>query len=351
MPLWVDPSGREPRPAVLSAVGVVVVVVMVISGIVLTTWSRGGFAEKFTITVVSTQIGDGLAEGADVKYRGYTIGKVSSLTVGSDGSQRVQLSIDDGQTAGLTTDVVPVYRATNMFAATGVELVPAERRGSALRSGAILTVRSASTALGTMTSVLSRLGKLTTPLSDAETLRSLDSVLTDADPYIKLVRNLLPLLSGLATDQRISIGQALRDTQKVLDVIRPAVAPIFSVIDQSLNASSYLDQPTGLNRTTTGIDGLINGLVKPLGRIIGGRNAEPLKSLIGVALDFGVPIVVSVGTVPNAYHRLNTLIRSTGDAFALQPDGKVRLLIEVLLTKAPQIAAPLLYKEVRGGER
>ncbi|WOC14275.1 MlaD family protein [Gordonia sp. MP11Mi] len=352
MPLWVDPSGREPRPAALRLVGLAVVALVACGGVVVAKWSQGDFADRFLLTVVSNRVGDGLATGADVKYRGYAIGEVSGLAVGEDGRQRVQLTIDPAQAAGLTTDLVPVYRATNMFAATGVELVPASRRGGRLRSGAELVVRTSDTALGTMTSVLSRVGKLAKPLSDTATLEALNMLVDDADPYIDLVRNALPLLSGIAADQKVTVTQALHDMSQIVDVIKPAVGPILNTIDLSLDASGYLDTDEGLNQTVAAVkSGLADRFTTPLGRILGGANTPYLKSLIAVALDFAVPAVVSVGTVPDAYNRLNSLIRSTGDAFANQPDGKVRLLAEVLLTNAPQIATPLLHREVNRGVR
>lgn len=325
---------------------------MMICGVILAKWSQGDFADRFTLTVVSNRVGDGLAAGADVKYRGYTIGEVVDISVDSSGRQRVELDIDPAQSRGLTTDLSPVYRATNMFAATGVELVPGEHRGIPLRSGAELIVRTDNTALGTMTSVLSRLGKLSKPLSDPQTLQALNDLVDDSDPYIGLLRNSLPLLSGIASDQKITIKRAMNDMAEVVSVIQPMVTPILGVIDQSLDASAYLDTDEGLARTTAAVKaGLADRFTTPLGKILGGRNAPHLKSLIAVALDFAVPAVVSIGTVPQAYNRLTSLIRSTGDAFVNRPDGTVRLLVDVLLTNAPQITTPLLGKEVDKGAR
>nr|WP_212763405.1 MlaD family protein [Gordonia araii] len=331
--------------------GLAVVLVLVASGIAVTKWSNGAFSNRFLLTIVSPRIGDGLVAGADVKFRGYAIGKVDDLTITDDGRQRIKLAIERRNAAALTSSVEPVFAASNMFATTSIELVPTGDAGQPLADDAELTMTNTSTALGTMTSVLSRMGKLAAPLSDPDVLRTMGTMIDSAEPYLEFTRDVLPLLSGLASDQTTPVGDLLRDLGRLTDSVRPMVAPMLGLIDGSLGASSFLAEPGGVDRTSEAILGLSKRLVLPLGRILGGGNLTHLQSLIEIGLDFGVPIVLSVGTIPNAYGRLTELIRNTGDAFQVRDDGAVRLLVTVLLTKAPQIGTPLLYKEIGGRDR
>ncbi|GAC58133.1 Mce family protein [Gordonia hirsuta DSM 44140 = NBRC 16056] len=350
MPLWVDPSGREPKTVALRLIGAAVTVVLVISGLFLAKWSNGDYADRFRLTLVTDRIGDGLAVGADVKFRGHRIGEVESISVDPDGQQRVLLSVLPAQSAGLTADVIPAYMAPNMFAGTGVELVSTGRDDAPLRNGQTLNVPSGGTSLGTLTSVLGRVGKLTATLGDPSVYTALDSLLDHSEPAIGLVKEAMPLFAGLADDQEMTVGDMLSDLNTLLGVVTPVVPPALALVDESLDATAYLDEPDGLPDVRAGIDGLSKRLVVPLGRILG-ENLEPIDALIQVALDFAVPIVVSVGTVPQAYSKLTRLVRNTGDAFVETDDGKVRLLVDVLLTKTPQIAAPLLSKDTGRGDR
>lgn len=345
MPVWIDPSGREPKIGTLRLVGALVTVVLLIFGLFVARWSNGDYADRFRVTLVTDRIGDGLAVGADVKFRGHRIGEVESITVDPSGQQRVRLSLLPQQSDGLTVDVIPAYMAPNMFAGTGVELVSTGRDDAPVRNGQTLNVPSSGTSLGTLTSVLGRVGKLTATLGDPSVYTALDRLLDHSEPGVGLVKEALPLLSGLADDQEMTVGEMLSDLNELLGVVVPVVPPVLDVIDRSLGATTYLDAPDGLSKVQAGIDGLSKRFVVPLGRLLG-ENQKPLLALIQVALDFGVPIVVSVGTIPQAYSTLTELVRNTGDAFVGTDDGKVRLLVDVLLTKAPQIATPLLSKEV-----
>ncbi|GED96638.1 MlaD family protein [Gordonia crocea] len=326
--------------------GLAVVVAVTVAGGVLAKWNSGAFSDRFNLTIVSPRVGDGLVAGADVKFRGYVIGKVADLRVDGNGGQRIVLTIRPDHAQALTTALEPVYSASNLFASTGIELVPTDEVGTSLGNDAVLTMTTTSTALGTMTSVLSRIGKLSAPLGDPAVLRALGTLIDSADPYLEFTRDVLPLLSGLAEDQKTPVREVLRNLSRLSDAIRPAVAPTLTMIDRSLASSSFLDEPDGLERTSAAALGLSKRLVLPLGHMLGGANLPHLLNWIEVGLDFGLPIVVSVGTIPHAYSRLTELIRNTGDAFVTRDDGSVRLLVTVLLTKAPQLSTPLLRKEV-----
>lgn len=345
MPLWVDPAGREPKPHILMAMGVAVLVTIAIIGTILVKWSDGDYADRFTVTLLAPQIGDGLVAGADVKYRGYSIGKVEKLDVDPAGDYRLVLSIDPAQASALTTDVQPVFNAPNLFASTGIELVPGNSAGGALADHSVLTVHNTDPTLGTMTSVISRIGKLSAPLADPAVLTALNTLTDAADPYIDFIREALPLVSGLAQDQTIPVGQLLKDLGEITDVLKPALLPVINVMNTSLDNSAYLDTPNGLTGVQSAILGLSKRLVVPLGNILGGQNTAPLKSIIEMALDIGEPVVLSVGTIPNAYDRITRLIMQTGDAFRVQNNGSVRLLVDVLIAHAPQITTPLIRRE------
>ncbi|MCF8571691.1 MlaD family protein [Gordonia sp. HY002] len=330
--------------------GLMVVAALAVTGVALWKWSDGDFADRFHFVLITDRVGDGVAAGSDVKFHGYRIGEVESIVVTDHGRQRIELSTEPGQSTGLTTDLIPSYTASNIFAGASIGLVPTGIDPRPLHDGQMIDVPGGSSGLGTLTNVLGRAGSLTSTLSDPEVLKAFDTVLRYSEPGIALVREALPLLSGLADDQKMPVGRVLADLNTVLEAVTPVVVPAIDLIDNVLETSEYLDDPGGLDTARAGLDGVSDRFVAPFGRILG-ENAPYLRSLIDVALDFSVPVVASVGTIPHAYSKLTGLVRRTGDAFQRGDDGGVRLLVDVLLTKAPQIATPLLSKEREGRSR
>lgn len=344
MALYKDPSGREPAPARLAMIGVVVLLVTALIGSVFTYWTRGGFSEQFNVTLVSDRVGDGLKTGTDVRFRTLRIGKVEDITVTQSGQQRVTLSIDPEQARALTTDVVPIYTAASIFTATDIEFVPGRVRGEQLEDNRVLKVRTG-TALGTLTSVLNQAGKLTSVIGDPDVYKAIERLSNDSDPYVRLLQEFLPIASDLTRDQVVPLSDLLGHLSELVDGVRPLVVPVLDTVDFAIERSGFMDDPRMFEGAKTAIHDLSKKLVLGIGGTLS-RNQESLTSLIHLLLDLLTPAVLSLGTLPDAYNRLSSLISGTSDAFEVDRGGLVRLNIELLLSHAPQIVGPaLIHKE------
>ncbi|GAB17245.1 Mce family protein [Gordonia effusa NBRC 100432] len=344
MALYKDPSGREPEPTQLAQIGIVVLLVTVLVGSIFTYWTRGGFSKQFTVTLVSDRIGDGLKTGTDVRFRTLRIGKVDDVTVTPSGQQRVKLSIDPEQARALTTDVVPIYTAASIFTATDIEFVPGPVRGARLEDDRVLNVQTG-TALGTLTSVLNQAGKLTSVIGDPEVYEAIERLSNDSDPYVRLLQEVLPTAAELTRDQVVPLSDLLKHLSELVDGVRPLVVPVLDTVDFAIDQSGFMDDPRMFKGAKTAIHDLSKKLVLGIGGTLD-RNQKSLTSLIHLLLDVLTPAVVSLGTIPDAYNRLGSLITGTSDAFTVGRDGRVRLNIELLLAHAPQVVGPaLIYKE------
>lgn len=345
MPLYKDPSGREPSAGVLARVGVLVLIAVVLIGYLISTWTSGGFSDRFTVTLVSNQVGDGLQAGTDVRFRGLRIGKVDSVGMSSTGQQQVVLDLDPTQARALTTDVVPVYTASSMFTSTDIEFVAGSGGGQVLRNNQTLNVRT-NTSLGTLTNVLGRAGKITSTLGDPDVYLALQRLSNDADPYVALLREFLPIAADLTKSQKMPVATLLSDLADIVGAVRPMIVPAFGVIDLSLDSTAYMDDPAKLKNTTDAINGLSKKIVLSLGGMLSKNNAS-LTQVIRLALDLATPTVLSLASFPRAYDRLTAILQGTSDAFSKGADGRTRLNVELILANAPQVAAPaLISKEV-----
>lgn len=345
MPLYNDPSGRDPSRRQFAYIGSAVFTVVVLVGYVIGRWTTGGFEERFVLTLTSDRVGDGLQSGTDVRYRGLRIGKVDDVLVRPDGKQYVRLDLDPAQAHALTTDVVPVYTASSMFTSTDIEFVPGASRGLALKSGQTLGVRT-DMSFGTLTSVLNRAGKLTGTLGDPEVVNALLKLTNDSDPYIRLLKETFPIAASMSRDQKIPLTKFLTDTSDFVEAIRPVISPIVGIINKALDTSGYVDDPERLRTTNDAILKLSKLVVLPIGNMLADNN-DALAKVITLALDLATPLVVSIASLPRAYDQLTAALRGTSDAFSKGTDGRTRLNVELILSHAPQVAVPaLIGKEV-----
>lgn len=340
MPLYRDPSGREPSPSALARIGGLVLIAVVVIGYLIVAWTGGKFAEKFTVTLVSNKVGDGLQSGTDVRFRGLRIGKVVTVGIANDGQQRVVLNIEPAQASALTTDIVPVYTASSIFTSTDIEFVPGADGAQTLRNNQTLHVRT-DASLGTLTNVLGRAGKLTSTLGDPAVYSALQGFSQNADPYVNLLKEFLPIAADMTKAQTMPVATLLSDMAEIIQAIRPIVIPAFSVIDMSLSTTAYMADPVKLKFTTDAVHGLSKNIVLSLGGMIS-KNNESLTQVIRLALDLATPTVLSLASIPRAYDRLTTLLKGTSDAFTPGADGRMRLNVELLMATAPQVVAPAL---------
>jgi len=130
-------AGRDPGTATLATRGAVFLaaVALVIGSLVLV--GRGWFADSVDAVVLVDDAGGSLTTGADVKYHGVIVGRVTSLArpAGSD-PVRVGVALDPDHAGGVPADVVARVLPASVFGTSFVDLV--SRAGSAAAAGALV---------------------------------------------------------------------------------------------------------------------------------------------------------------------------------------------------------------------
>jgi phospholipid/cholesterol/gamma-HCH transport system substrate-binding protein len=147
-------EARRPRPGerYLHPAWWSVVLVAVISGLVLLTagFFSGTFRSFVPVTLTSDRSGLVMESGGKVKMRGVEVGRVASISAGSQ-SVKVQLEIFPDQISYIPANVQAQIRATTAFGAKYVDLIyPDHPTRSRLAAGAVLTSRNVSTEVNTV---------------------------------------------------------------------------------------------------------------------------------------------------------------------------------------------------------
>ncbi|MEO9329722.1 MlaD family protein [Gordonia aurantiaca] len=332
-------SPRDPSASGLFLRGVMTIAVLCAVAALLGTHAQGGFDDRFELLLEADQVGDGLMVGAPVKHRGFVIGTVDEITALADGTQQVRLSIDPAEASGLGSDVEPGYSSANLFGTTAIELVSNGPGGEPLRSGQRLRITGDAT-VGTVTGVMNRTTTLTDAFTSSEMLAAIDGLADNAGPIARTARAYLTLLGDAREERAMSVRDFLGETTDILDGIRAVLTPTIGVVNTTMDASRFLETAAGQKRTIAAVSGLSSRLVLPVAEILADHRTS-LGTIIAVALDIGLPLVLSVGTIPDAYNRIGNLLADTEFAFTGAPD-RPHLELEVLFDVFPQGIGPVL---------
>lgn len=205
--------GQPAGPGVLRTRGALFLgVVAALIGLVFAQYS-GVFASGVRVSTATSDTGDALVVGSDVKMRGVVVGRVDAINreVGRPGAV-IELLIDAGRAdtipAGVTARILPA----NVFGQNFVELLPPAggEAGGPIRSGAMVPAdRSAETL--ELNDVFAKLYRVLTAVQPAklsvalgalaEALQdngdTLNSVIGRSDRYL---RDLAPSLPDLSAD-------------------------------------------------------------------------------------------------------------------------------------------------------
>lgn len=341
MAVFEDLSGRSAGPATLRTRGLMVVAIVAVVAVLLTAYAKGFFDSTFSLTIDAATVGDGLAPGAEVKFRGLAIGTVDEIDTVGFGRQRIELSIDGAQSAELTDTLQAQFTSSNVFGSTAIELI-SDGRGGALPENSTLTIAPDSANV-TVTSVFRRVAALTKVL-DTDQVQHLRDLLarisSDVSESLKPYFDTARMLTENQIDPlSLKLHRGGELGQGIDDLIPPLLDLVVGVVDNS----AYYEPMDNRTRTLDAIDGLSNELLYPLGEMLETNNPN-LTKLLSTTLDLLVPITASLGTLAPAYDRVPTVIDGVSDAFPLV-DGAPQLQLDVIVRTMPNMASAVAAYE------
>jgi ABC-type transporter Mla subunit MlaD len=119
-----DPNGRGWSDRSLLAGGVVVVVMVGLVTAALLAKSRGYLDSRVSVTAAMMNVGDGLPERADVKFRGVLVGAVTSVDPGEGGRPNiVHIDLKPSAAQQIPSTVTARVVPSNVFAVSSIQLI------------------------------------------------------------------------------------------------------------------------------------------------------------------------------------------------------------------------------------
>lgn len=335
MSLSADQGARAPSSRKLRIRGVIVAVVLGIAGIGLYQLGTGGYTKTFNLTVVADTLGEGLTPGAEVKFRGLTIGSVGTLQTTGYNKQKMTLELEPDQAAALAADTTAKFVSSNTFGLAAVELV-STGQGARLRPDQTLLINS--DVPPTSITGLLRQGQQLGQIVDSADVEHIIAVVSrHSDLTEPVTRSFFDLAKMLADSQKVPFSQSLSVFASVANGASDAM-PLISLAYDLLNGMSFLAQPEGVQRVNVILDQSAKLLYDA--DAVFARNVSWIVPFVDAMRNVLLPTAYTLGSLGPAYDRLSGLIDRTSAAFPMI-NGKVRLQIEVIMDTMPGLPAAL----------
>ncbi|ADG98505.1 Mammalian cell entry related domain protein [Segniliparus rotundus DSM 44985] len=347
MAVFQDLSGRAAGRKALLTRGVILVLVVVLLGFLAQQYEAGRFTKTFRIQVETTNIGEGLSVGADVKYRGLIIGKVESIDTRGITHQHMWLTLDAKQAQGLRGITSAKYQSSNIFGAPAIELLSGNSTVP-LEEGATVQIDS-SGKVASITSALRQIASLTTLLGTDKVQRLLHLVTQNGDILASALQAGFSLGKIYADNLRKPVIDQIRDLTPLVNGVSLVVVPALAAIDTIYESSEFLSVPESRDRT---VEALLNHRIMIFDEV--GATFDNIKSpgvdAFGTILDIGHPLLMSAGSAAEAWGNLETFLNRVEDAMP-SIDGKVKLRLEVLLPASRAMPEPDEQSRQAGAQR
>ncbi|OBG47665.1 mammalian cell entry protein [Mycolicibacterium fortuitum] len=128
-------DGRGPTTRQLVLVGAAVVLVFALATALLLAKSTGRLENYVRVAATMINVGDGLPQKSDVKYRGLLVGSVASVVPGANGHPNlVHIDLNPAYASSIPASVTARVVPSNVFAVSSVQLVD-RGSGPPIRSG------------------------------------------------------------------------------------------------------------------------------------------------------------------------------------------------------------------------
>ena len=338
MAVFQDPSGRAPSLANLTLRGIGVLVVVTVAGYLLAGNATGKYEDITTVTITTDAVGDGLKGGSEVKYRGFTVGKVSSVS-GRDQSVNVKIELTGvNDDIRLRQGMAVNYTSASALGPTALEIVD-PGRGELIGDGGSVYVNKQQSEQTSVSTLIRKLSKLVDAL-DQPAFNSVVKFVVDDSQTFADAGQLMFQIAQLTRDvQQRPVGQDLAIaadlSQGVADFMTPFVPGILINVDVAdfFATDEAINQATGnLNSTGEVLFGGLGGLLS--------ENYPALSSVLDVGLDLARPVARSASGLAQTIYTIPQILDSIDNATP-QVGERVQLQVALVVQTSPALQSAL----------
>ncbi|MFC9998613.1 MlaD family protein [Nocardia sp. NPDC127526] len=345
MPNYVMPGVRATPRTALRA-GTFALVALVIAVLAWNGYRAVTRPDPFRIRLSTTQIGDGIIVGTDVRLEGVPVGRITDITPGERGHQVLTLDLDRSQLSGLTDRLTVQYAPANLFGISTLTLRRAAG-GAPLHDGAMIDLSATGAVVdATMGSLLRGLGatsgEVLTP-EFAEAIRQVDSGLTAFAPLLEAV---VMLGRTVADTQRYAPSYLIERYGAILAGAGTLTSSTFKLLDGVVSIEVLKNDRPLYDAAIS----MIAGQVFPAVAQIGDAGRSHLTGYLEMLTPLLEAVAHTVPTPGRSAAETTELLDRLHRAFADTPDGPV-LGLDITVRAMPGLAVPLLGLPAGEGNR
>lgn len=264
-----DPSGRGPSGGALAVRGLIYLSVLAVVATLLMMQSQGAFRDSVRATAVVKDVGDGLANGAEVKLDGVLVGKVDTVE-STPGAERhvIRLNLDPRHAGQIPASVKARILPSNVFGAPYVDLVRSDESTTPLAAGATIQGDNSEEAVQLQTAITNtrdvlqavQPAKLNVALTNmSQALRGkgeqVSSLIGQMHRYVSAVSPYTETLGDSISKLAPVLENLQRNAPDLLDTVHGALVTSKTLIEKQQQFAQAL---TGGSTTIHKVHGLMN---------------------------------------------------------------------------------------------
>ncbi|SEB30676.1 ABC-type transporter Mla maintaining outer membrane lipid asymmetry, component MlaD [Gordonia malaquae] len=338
MAVYKDPSGRAPSITNLTLRGIGVLVVVVVAAYFLVSNATGKFEDNKTVTITTDAIGDGLKGGSEVKYRGLTVGKVSSVSV-RDQSTSVKIELTGvNDDIRLRQGLAVNYTSANALGPTALDIVD-PGQGALIRDGGSVYVSKQQSEQTSVSTLIRKLSKLVNAL-DQPAFNSVVKFVVDDSQTFADAGKLMFQIAQLTRDvQQRPVGQDLAIAADVSEGVADFMKPFIPGILINVDIADFFATDEAIKQTKGNLNDTGEVLFGALGGLLN-KNYPALSSLLDVGLDLARPVARSASGLARTVYTIPQILDSI-DKATPQVGERVQLQVALIVQTSPALQSAL----------
>ncbi|MGE2727607.1 MCE family protein [Mycolicibacterium pulveris] len=294
--------------------GVALLVATLLLAAVAIAKSEGAFSNRLEVVALLANVGDGLPNGSDVKFRGALVGTVEGVTPSIDGGDNeVDLSLDPHFAHAIPATVTARVVPGNVFAVSSIQLVdngsgPALQPGAQIHQDDSLATVQFQTALTKLREVLAAAGRpgssdtvgVLAAVAEATSGRG-DEIERAGAGANRIVDELNRVIADDGTEATLTVvSQALQGLQDsapdLLDAVHSAVVPMRTLAEKRQALAHFLSAGhTTFGEMGTAFENNTDRM------IVITTQLSPVMGVMADGADQFAPIVTRINDVTNRF--------------------------------------------------